>query len=665
MNQSISEEKKQNKMIALVIILFCFFLYGNSIKNNYALDDNYVTVTSPQHPNPRIQKGLKGIPEIFTTHYIQSNQQNFEYRPVVLTTFALEYQFFGSNPHISHLINVLLYTITCLLLFFILRSLFKEYNLLLPILITFLFIAHPIHTEVVNNLKSRDELLSFLFGLCSLYYFIKKVEDGTWKHILLGLFFLLLALMSKKTAVLFFALIPLTLYFFTTIKIKKLLIFIILPVTVFVGFKVLKFLLLEGIVNDREYAFFENPLFYETDFLRRIPFAIYTAGYYLKLLVFPHPLSAYYGYNIIPFVDWSNIIVWLSLFFHLFIAIYAVVKLQKKSIISYGIIIYFLGTFPFLNIVKPVVGIVGERFIYFASLGFCIAIAYLLVIIFKEKIENNNLKLKNFSILFKTTIVFLLLTYSIKVITRNPVWKDELTLFRNDVQKFENSCNLNYILANALTSEIKKTTNIHQKNKLINEAKSHYKKTTELMNEGLKKYSNDYTSLNNLATIYVDVFNDPISAQTYFKKVITINPDVKEGYFNYGYCYEKRNLPDSAIYWYEEMLSEKVVYFQAYQRLHDLYFNDKAYKKAIKSNKKAIELFPEKVALYINVGNAYMLSGDTISGLAYFEKATEIPPLDYVLLQNVANVFKTIGNNFKAKQYEEKSRMIMRQNEIN
>ena len=60
-----------------------------------------------------------------------------------------------------------------------------------------------------------------------------------------------------------------------------------------------------------------------------------------------------------------------------------------------------------------------------------------------------------------------------------------------------------------------------------------------------------------------------------------------------------------------------------------------------------------------------MLSGDTISGLAYFEKATEIPPLDYVLLQNVANVFKTIGNNFKAKQYEEKSRMIMRQNEIN
>lgn len=85
------EEKKQNKMIVLSIILLCFFLYGNSIKNNYSLDDNYVTVTSNQHQNPRIQKGIKGIPEIFTSHYVQSNQQSFEYRPIVLTTFALEY----------------------------------------------------------------------------------------------------------------------------------------------------------------------------------------------------------------------------------------------------------------------------------------------------------------------------------------------------------------------------------------------------------------------------------------------------------------------------------------------------------------------------------------------------------------------------------------------
>lgn len=666
MLQNNVEHSKQLRLIRVVIIFFCFLLYGNSIKNNYALDDNYITATSPQNPNPKIQNGLKGIPEIFTSRYIESNQQNFEYRPIVLTTFAIEYQFFGSNPQISHFVNVSIYALTCVLVFVILFGLLSSYHIIFPLLITFLFIAHPIHTEVVNNLKSRDELLSFLFGLCSLYFFLKKVNEGKLKHIFLGLFFLLLALLSKKTAILFFALIPITLYFFTPIKIKKLLIYVTLPLIAYVGFMALKFLLLEKSVNIREFAFFENPLFYETHFWRRIPFAIYTAGYYIKLLVFPHPLSCYYGYDAIPFADWSFVFVWVSLLFHVVIGIYALIKLPQKSIISYAVIIYLIGVFPFSNIYTPVVGIVGERFIYFASLGFCIALAYLLFIIFKENVENNPIsstgqKRKNFSSLFKIIVAFLLVVFFIKTFTRNRVWKDELTLFRNDVSNFENSCNLNYVLANALVSEINKTSNGDQKNKLINEAKFHYKKTTELMSEGLNKYSEDYTTLNNLATIYVDIFNDATLAQPFFKKVITINHNNKEGQYNFGFCYEKRNLPDSAIFWYEKMLTEKIYYFPAYQRLHELYYKNQNYEKAILSNKKALELFPKKIELYINIGNSLMLKGDTLNGLTYFENAAAIPPLDYVLLQNVANVFKTIGDTLTAMKYEEKSKNVMRQ----
>lgn len=650
----------KHSKIYILIVVVTFIIYGNSIKNNYALDDNYVTATSPQSPNPRIQKGLKGIPEIFTSHYIESNQQSFEYRPIVLTTFAIEYQFFGSNPHISHFINVSIYALTGIILFTILTMLFSGYHVLFSILITLLFVVHPIHTEVVNNLKSRDELLSFLFGICALYFFLKRINEGKLKHVFLAILFLLLALLSKKTAVLFFALIPLTLYFFTSIKIKKLLIYIALPIVAYMGFVVLKFILLKGTVNLREFAFFENPLFFETDFLRRIPFAIYTVGYYIKLLVFPHPLSSYYGYNTVPFADWSYVFVWVSLLFHLAIGIYALLKLPQKSIISYAIMVYLIGVFPFSNIYTPVVGIVGERFVYFASLGFCIALAYILFVIFKEDVENSNKKLKNMNSLFKTISVFLLVVYSIKTFSRNSVWKDALTLFRQDVSNFENSCNLNYILANALVSEINKTSNVDQKNKLINEAKFHYKKTTELMSEGVKNYPEDYTTLNNLATIYVDIFQDATLAQPYFNQVIEINPNNKEGQYNFGYCYEKRNMPDSAIFWYEKMLTEKIKYFPAYQHLHELYYKNQEYEKAILCNKKAIELFPTKIELYINIGNSMMLKGDTLSGLTYFEDAAAIPPLDYVLLQNVANVFKVTGDTLKAIFYEEKSKNIMR-----
>src|ERR1017187_6534155 len=60
-----------NWKIFLLISAFVFILYGNSIRNEYALDDNYVTVTTPEKPNnPRIEKGIRGIPKLFTTHYV-------------------------------------------------------------------------------------------------------------------------------------------------------------------------------------------------------------------------------------------------------------------------------------------------------------------------------------------------------------------------------------------------------------------------------------------------------------------------------------------------------------------------------------------------------------------------------------------------------------------
>ncbi len=646
--------------IYILVVIVTFIIYGNSIKNNYALDDNYVTTTSPQDPNSRVQKGLKGIPEIFTSHYIESNQQSFEYRPIVLATFAIEYQFFGSNPQVSHFINIVLYAVTCVLLFIILSILLSSYNIIFPILITFLFLVHPIHTEVVNNLKSRDELLSFLFGLCSLYFFIKRVNDGKLKHVFLAIFFLLIALLSKLSAVLFFALIPLTLYFFTPIKIKKLLIFIALPFIAFIALKVLKFLLLKGTVNIREFAFFENPLFYESDFWRRIPFAIYTAGYYMKLLIFPHPLSCYYGYNAIPFADWTFVFVWVSLLFHISIGVFALVKLPQKSIISYGIIIYLIGIFPFLNLWTPVVGIIGERFIYFASLGFCISIAYLLFIVFKEDLDNQNPKWKNFNSLFKTICVLLLVVYSIKTFSRNPVWKDKLTLFRNDVKHMADSYFLNYFTASTLNDQLLSIPFGREKDQMRFESQTYFKAATEILKEGLETNKTDYYTMSTLGTIYVNYLNDVDSAIPWFKKSLDVNSEYDVAKYNLIFCYEKRNMPDSALSQYEKMILEGTKYLPVYFQLHELYLSKKEYTKAININKNILLEYPKEIKLYINLGNAYILKGDTLDGLKYFENAAAIPPLDYVLLQNVANVFLTTGDTLKAMKYEEKSKNVKR-----
>jgi len=113
------------------------------------------------------------------------------YRPLSLVAFALEYEISPGNPAIHHAFNVLYYVLICCLLFEFLSRVFKKPDPRFFLFAVLLFIVHPIHTEVVANIKSRDELFSLLFFLlCCRQLYISKSSTGT-KIILSSLFFLL------------------------------------------------------------------------------------------------------------------------------------------------------------------------------------------------------------------------------------------------------------------------------------------------------------------------------------------------------------------------------------------------------------------------------------------------------------------------------------------
>ena len=59
----------------------------------------------------------------------------------------------------------------------LLRRLLKNYHIFFPFLTVMLFLAHPLHTEVVASLKNREEILSFLGVLLALKYFLKSLSD--------------------------------------------------------------------------------------------------------------------------------------------------------------------------------------------------------------------------------------------------------------------------------------------------------------------------------------------------------------------------------------------------------------------------------------------------------------------------------------------------------
>jgi protein O-mannosyl-transferase len=636
-------DKSKNPLRNYFIVIFVgvFLLYGNSIKNGYALDDNYVTVIGAKaNGNQRVAKGIKGIPEIFTTHYVETKEQSFEYRPIPLATFAIEYQIFGSSSKISHFISVFIYAITCMLLFFILSRLLINYNVTFPFLITVLFLIHPIHSEVVDNIKCRDELLGFLFGLCALHFFISINDKNKWKNIFLTGLFLLISLLCKKTAILFLALIPIVGYFFREAKLKGIIVQIVLVYLVFVIFTLLENALLAKQVEKRVFAFFENPLFYNNNLMDRISLAFYTLGYYFKLLVFPFPLTSYYGYDVIPITGFSSLLVIFSAAFYFSTGIYALLKLKEKKLFSFGMLVFLIGLFPFANLIDPVPGMVAERFVYFASLGFCIVVIYVLLSVFKIDYRSKSHGLKILTPSSKGILISVALLFSIIIISRNNKWKDELTLLRSDTTHFEESCNLHYLLGNALYPEILTMAKGIKREEMIKEATFHYKSAVSLMKEGIKLYPKDFTTLTNIGTIYVNIFNDAFSAQPYFKRSLAINPANIVTQYNFVFCYERKNLPDSAIIGYEKLISNNTNYPLVYFRLHELYLQKKEYKKAIVCDEKAIKQNPENARLYINLGNALILNNDSAGAVKPFKRAIELEPNNTDLRAQVEEYLK-------------------------
>ena len=209
--------------LGIIIAAFAFLLYAQSISFNYILDDEYVIKN-----NKVVQEGISSISTILSTDYFSGykrlNLSGPVYRPIPLILYAIEWNLFQDSPHIFHFINVLLYAFTCWVLFLLLCNLFKKQNLLFPFVCSLFYAVHPIHTEVVNYIKSADEILCFLFGILSIYYFIKPSSDKSFLNIFLGSIYFFLAMLSKETGITFLIIIPLTIFIFSDVPRRKMVI---------------------------------------------------------------------------------------------------------------------------------------------------------------------------------------------------------------------------------------------------------------------------------------------------------------------------------------------------------------------------------------------------------------------------------------------------------
>lgn len=633
------------KVYYLFIAVLAFVLYGNTVSNSYSLDDSYVTSV-----NPLVQQGIKAIPAIFTSNYISMNAEeggrhNYGYRPVAKATYAIEWQLFGENPHVSHFINVLLYALTGLLLFSLLLKLLKNYNVLLPFLTVILFMVHPLHTEVVASLKNREELLSFLGALLCIHFFLKYYDTNHRINILWALLCFAFGYMSKVNIMTFLIIIPLIFYFFTDIKPRKIIISSLMVLAVVIAIVLIPRLIIGTSV--RPIQFIENPLQFNPTFGDRIGTSLMVLLFYLKMLVFPHPLLFYYGFNMIPVVGLGQPLVWVSLLIHVALLGYAIYNLRKKSLFSFAILFYLINIAIFSNLLAPPTGIVAERFLYIASLGFCLALAYGLFRIFGADTYLKVIPKKAISYVLLFTLI-ISVPAAARTIDRNKDWKTEMSLYEADMPYLEKSAKANFIYATNLRSlVIERLKSGVNKEYIMADAQTcikHFKRAVAVY----PKYPDAW---NNLGETYLLVLNEPDSSITYFKKAIETNPNLRAAYYNLGYTYQVTDQYEKAIANYEKALELEPYEIRAMSNLAQLYEKTGNVEKAITLNEDIMKLEPTLDVPYVNLGTFALHAGEIKEAIEYFEKAIELNPANYNLSMRLRTYFMQTGDSTKADYY--------------
>ncbi|HET9746153.1 MAG TPA: tetratricopeptide repeat protein, partial [Chitinophagaceae bacterium] len=544
------------------------------------------------------------------------------YRPTSLAIFAIIWEFAPNNPKAFHFVNVFLYALTCLLLFLILCRLFKDQDLLIAFTCALLYSAHPIHTEVVNSIKSMDEILCFLFGLSALWFVLNYVSTKSKASVILGSICFFLSLISKETGVTFLLATPMTVFFFADSSLKKTFL-ILLGLSALTGiWLVIRMMVFKDLPPNTATtaSILNNTLNAAPDKISRFATAFYILLRYIVLLAFPYRLRYDYSYAQINIQTLANPGAWLGIIVVIGALIYALFNIRKKSVVAYGILFFFITLAPVSNVFFPVAATMAERFMYIPSFGFCLILSYFLIRITNTKNIQSGIKtfFQFVSVNYKPlTLVFAIsVLYVIRTTTRNGDWQDNLTLFSHDVKITGNSARANQTFGSALMLAGMSSKNKKNQTDTFNLAKIYLQKALDI-------YPDFYSPLSHLGVIYL--FENKIdSAYSYLKKGIEIMPNDVDLNFNLGLSLFHLKKYDEAISVLAKTIRLAPNHEKAYYNLAALYQNTGDYDKAISNYLKVLELNPNNPDAYYNYGIVLRSKGDTAGSNQFIQKARSL-----------------------------------------
>jgi tetratricopeptide (TPR) repeat protein len=423
-------------LVPLCLFAFAALLYANSLSNGFVLDDRALV-----ERNPLIRR-LERIPTLFTSDYWSPRLNSGLYRPVVMTTYALNFAVGKRDPRGYHGVNIGLHALVSVLVWALYRRLSGD--ALTAAVAAFLFAAHAIHTEAVANVVGRAELLASLFFLLALLgYLGSQGAQGQWRAgpyvASLGAYGL--GLLTKESVVTLVGVIFLYDFVYGQERARGLVSRLWAVVAArwraysgYVGVT-LFYLGIRTLVLGSAKALpppimMDNPLVM-LDLPWRLLNALQVTFRYLGLLFFPVHLSYDYSYNHIPMLtslaDPRALLV-LGLSAALIAIVVWSYRAWKELFFALG---FYCATFsPVSNLVVVIGTIMGERLAYVPSMGFCLA----LVLILRRLCGRLPLAPSTARAVFIGVMVLGVGLHSARTLVRNPNWESHEQLYLHDVE---------------------------------------------------------------------------------------------------------------------------------------------------------------------------------------------------------------------------------------
>lgn len=359
------------------------------------------------------------------------------YRPLLLASLSLDSRMFEAWLPGYHLSNILLHVIVTLLVFGLVLRLLQMASRptdraaarpeLYAVLAALVFAAHPVHTEVVNSVFNRSDMLVSLgvaAGLWWLLHFLEPHPARAWVG--LGIAYLL-ALLSKENAVVLPALAVALILLLRTeswkhrIRRSLPVLWMLLPLALYLYLRANALAPAGADTADGMSRF--SDLVGEARFIgmESLLALVGNAGIGLKLMVWPHPLQTNY-----PVPSTTSALAFGIAQLGLIGAGMAQLRNGRSALLA-GLAWFYLALLPASRIIAVGDGgpHLAERYLYLPSAGMAIALAFALAWLGARFGPRRPLIL-----VFLALLVMLPLTW-----VRNNEWGSDLRLFEAEYRR--------------------------------------------------------------------------------------------------------------------------------------------------------------------------------------------------------------------------------------